>query len=168
MTRSQLFWWAGANLLAGLALTFLAPKFSEQVAQPIAIAYLLLVGITQFVLQLRSAIARNFRLIAFALTPLLVGVLLVILPFDHSDQVYHQVISHWAAIQALLLFLTAKQMSFRSARGRDLLVVAVASAALATLLYIPASALRDILGYFSAYLLVSGVFLAIAAFSEQK
>lgn len=168
MTQLTTATWAAINLVAGLIFTFLAPTQSAVIAEPVAVTYLLVFGSVQLFLQLRSRKITHGRLILLSVISLVTGGLIAFFPFENPANCYHEVISHWAITQALLLTLVARKVKFKTPMGRDLLVTAVASLVLGILLYQPGFALRDILGFFSAYLLVTAVLFGIAAASEAK
>ena len=141
------------NLAFGLFLTFMAPVFSQQIGLTTVIAYLLANSV--YALRQNELILATISLTAAAAT------------FMVDEQNLHWVIGAWAALTALTLFRNRNINSIFGQRLDQRI-----GAGLATLLFlaelITVLDLRAVLGFFAAYLLVSGVFMGIGAASQSK
>jgi hypothetical protein len=166
MTRLMYAAWAAVNLIAGLALTFLAPVFFAQVAEPLAIGYLLVFAISTGLIQLRAKTEVRMQFLAIAAVSI-VAALVIAITGAAATTNYQMVVSTWALGQGLLILLAALELKPKTSARRDLMIVSAASIALAALLYLP-EAPRYQLGFFSAYLLITGVLLGIAAATPSK
>ncbi len=166
MTRAMSATWAAVNLAAGLALTFLAPVFYAQVARPLAVGYLLVFGLAIGAIQRRNKSAARTQLLAVSVVSIAAGVSVALI--ENAGTAYQLLVSIWALAQGSLLLIGAMNLGFKTSSGRDLAIVSASSLILGLVLLIPDAAPRNQLGFFSAYLLITGVLLAIAASTPSK
>lgn len=165
MSRTTIATWAAINLVAGLLLTFLAPTASGAIAIPISVGYPSAFGLMLSLFSWRNRSTKPVALFTLAGLSLFTGFACAGIPVNNPGDNFHQVIAYWALGQAALLLAARK---FAGRHARDLFIVAVASALLGVAMFLPDFQLRDTLGFFSAYLLITGVLLGIAAATDQK
>ncbi len=166
MTRALTATWSAINLVAGLLLTFLAPTFYSQVARPVAVGYLFILGAVIAISQLRTSSLNRNQLLAVATISIVAAV--SILLTDTASIDYQLLVSTWALAQGSMLLIGSLKHGVKSSQGRDFFSVSMASAILGLVLLLPGAAPRNQLGYFSAYLLVTGVLYAIASATPSK
>lgn len=144
---------AALNLAFGVFLTFLAPAFSQQIGIATVIAYLLALAI--------HALRQNAQLLG------LISIAAAGATFTVSNESLHWVICGWAALVAITLF-RSRNLGAIFAQRLDQRLVAAFASVLFLAQTIPVLDSRAVLGFFAAYLLVTGVFMGIGAASQSK
>ena len=136
MTRLMYAAWAAVNLVAGLALTFLAPVFFAQVAEPIAIIYLLTFSLSSGLIQLRTKTEVRMQFLAISAVSLATAIVIAITGAAATTS-YQMVVSTWALGQGLLVLLAALELKPKTSQRRDLMIVSAASVAPLTIVSPP-------------------------------
>lgn len=159
--------WAAANLLFGLLLTFLAPRFSTSIAWPILIGYSLLLPSALLIASRRAKQGADDRF-GYFIPAALLAAAFAIYGVTTGDIQIRFIILGWAAVSALAFMTNLISDKTKKSEKRDEGFLVLASIALAAAELISGSELRAVLGWLSAYLLISGVFLAVLAASDAK
>jgi uncharacterized membrane protein HdeD (DUF308 family) len=82
--------------------------------------------------------------------------------------VFVYLVAGWAVISGAMELYLANRAGFRTRSGKDGLISAVFGLALGLLFLIAPLDIVSAVGFFGTYLVISGVHLAIAAFTPQK
>ncbi len=154
---------AAISLAVGLFLTFSQSHGAEIGLLALGIfglSFAVLTGLASVVFQMGLAAIENVPLVMVAL---LIGIFALSAADDATA--FKFLVTGWAIIAGAFELYQARRAGFKNPSGRDLLINASFSLLLAVLFLLAPLDIVSQVGFFGAYLMMSGVHIAIAAAS---
>ncbi|MEN9965714.1 MAG: hypothetical protein RJA60_711, partial [Actinomycetota bacterium] len=122
-----------------------------------------LIGLASVIFQKGLAAIENVPLVMVAL---LIGIFA--LSASNDEMAFKFLVTGWAIIAGAFELFQARRSGFRTTSGRDLLINACFSLLLALLFLLAPLDIVSQVGFFGAYLMMSGVHIGIAAASPAS
>ena len=154
---------AGISLAVGLFVTFSQSHGAELGLLALGIfglSFAVLNGLASAVFQKGMAAIQNVPLVMVAL---LIGIFA--LSASDDELAFKFLVTGWAIIAGAFELFQSRRAGFKSAEGRDLLINSCFSLLLAVLFLLAPLDIVSQVGFFGAYLMMSGVHIGIAAAS---
>lgn len=154
---------AGISLAVGLFVTFSQSHGAELGLLALGIfglSFAVLNGLASAVFQKGMAAIQNVPLVMVAL---LIGIFA--LSASNDELAFKFLVTGWAIIAGAFELFQSRRAGFKTAEGRDLLINSCFSLLLAVLFLLAPLDIVSQVGFFGAYLMMSGVHIGIAAAS---
>ncbi len=154
---------AGISLAVGLFVTFSQSHGAELGLLALGIfglSFAVLNGLASAVFQKGMAAIQNVPLVVVAL---LIGIFA--LSASNDELAFKFLVTGWAIIAGAFELFQSRRAGFKTAEGRDLLINSCFSLLLAVLFLLAPLDIVSQVGFFGAYLMMSGVHIGIAAAS---
>jgi hypothetical protein len=154
---------AGISLAVGLFVTFSQSHGAQLGLLALGIfglSFAVLNGLASAVFQKGMAAIQNVPLVMVAL---LIGIFA--LSASDDELAFKFLVTGWAIIAGAFELFQSRRAGFKSAEGRDLLINSCFSLLLAVLFLLAPLDIVSQVGFFGAYLMMSGVHIGIAAAS---
>jgi hypothetical protein len=154
---------AGISLAVGLFLTFSQSHGADIGLLALGIfglSFAFLNGLASAVFQKGMAAIQNVPLVMVAL---LIGIFA--LSASNDELAFKFLVTGWAIIAGAFELFQSRRVGFKTAEGRDLLINSCFSLLLAVLFLLAPLDIVSQVGFFGAYLMMSGVHIGIAAAS---
>lgn len=154
---------AGISLAVGLFVTFSQSHGAELGLLALGIfglSFAVLNGLASAVFQKGMAAIQNVPLVMVAL---LIGIFA--LSASNDELAFKFLVTGWAIIAGAFELFQSRRAGFKTAEGRDLLINSCFSLLLAVLFLLAPPDIVSQVGFFGAYLMMSGVHIGIAAAS---
>ena len=154
---------AGISLAVGLFVTFSQSHGAELGLLALGIfglSFAVLNGLASAVFQKGMAAIQNVPLVMVAL---LIGIFA--LSASDDELAFKFLVTGWAIIAGAFELFQSRRAGFKTAEGRDLLINSCFSLLLAVLFLLAPLDIVSQVGFFGAYLMMSGVHIGIAAAS---
>jgi hypothetical protein len=154
---------AGISLAVGLFVTFSQSHGAELGLLALGIfglSFAVLNGLASSVFQKGMAAIQDVPLVMVAL---LIGIFA--LSASDDELAFKFLVTGWAIIAGAFELFQSRRAGFKSAEGRDLLINSCFSLLLAVLFLLAPLDIVSQVGFFGAYLMMSGVHIGIAAAS---
>jgi hypothetical protein len=154
---------AGISLAVGLFVTFSQSHGAELGLLALGIfglSFAVLNGLASAVFQKGMAAIQNVPLVMVAL---LIGIFA--LSASNDELAFKFLVTGWAIIAGAFELFQSRRAGFKTSEGRDLLINSCFSLLLAVLFLIAPLDIVSQVGFFGAYLMMSGVHIGIAAAS---
>jgi hypothetical protein len=156
---------AGISLAVGLFVTFSQSHGAELGLLALGIfglSFAVLNGLASAVFQKGMAAIQNVPLVMVAL---LIGIFA--LSASNDELAFKFLVTGWAVIAGAFELFQSRRAGFKTAEGRDLLINSCFSLLLAVLFLLAPLDIVSQVGFFGAYLMMSGVHIGIAAASPS-
>lgn len=157
---------AGISLAVGLFVTFSQSHGAELGLLALGVfglSFAVLNGLASAVFQKGMAAIQNVPLVMVAL---LIGIFA--LSASNDELAFKFLVTGWAIIAGAFELFQSRRAGFKTAEGRDLLINSCFSLLLALLFLLAPLDIVSQVGFFGAYLMMSGVHIGIAAASPAK
>lgn len=157
---------AAISLAVGLFLTFSQSHGVEIGLFSLGVfglSFAVLIGLASVVFQKGLAAIENVPLVMVAL---LIGIFA--LSASNDEIAFKSLVTGWAIIAGAFELFQARRSGFKTTAGRDLLINACFSILLALLFLLAPLDIVSQVGFFGAYLMMSGVHIGIAAASPAS
>ena len=157
---------AAISLAVGLFLTFSQSHGAEIGLLSLGVfglSFAVLTGLASVIFQKGLAAIENVPLVMVAL---LIGIFALMASND--EVAFKSLVTGWAIIAGAFELFQARRSGFKSTTGRDLLINSCFSLLLAVLFLLAPLDIVSQVGFFGAYLMMSGVHIGIAAASPSQ